>query len=821
MSLSIDDALEDAMVKVRLDSLQVQNFRSISGSWMIPLDAQVVLVHGPNGSGKTSLLSAIELAATGGVSFLNEQSDDLHDVLLNRNYPIGSVQLRLRSSDASPRIGSITLDGGGLKGRGALDETEKLYFLERCFLPQTALGRLLEAYTATGKQVDTALVRFVKTVVGLDDLDNLIDGLRPAGHLARARAASAAWEAADTDLATTEKSRERLASQLGRSEVAMTQEAVELRMLLGDAIADIPDRDLPAHVGAMNHDRDPDLDNRNRYESLRVRLEGVSAAYTGGFDSGSSRADAAAQAETAARAALSFNRWETSDGARALAQLNKVRTEAFALPEVSAAQIFDAFEDAQSHAREEIRRRSAARRLRLEAEDRASRLTAELDALAAQIKLAEEAAEEISVPRDVRVLVDILEKTIPLVTDDVCPICDQHFASRGNTLRQHLELKAASLSRGAQELMHAHDAIQTLRTEATRRATELESITFPSGDDSPPDLLVRELNSLDETINVGASLLKELERTESRKAEATSQKASLEVADRHLASIREELGAKDAGLPITEEIERLAGIIEQRSQAAQYELTRRARVIAASNALEERMQEVGELHSQLAVLNEEISILQIAIKDATARKKAANDLRLEAERIRSKVINHVFDQTLNTLWADLFSRLVPSEPFVPRFRKQEQAKRTVDIHLETVLPNGEVSGTPSSMLSYGNTNTAALSLFIALHLSAPSTLPWLIFDDPVQSMDDIHVANFATVIRQLSYAHGRQVVIAVHQQELFDYLALELAPATSGESLLKVGLNRRGDTTFIHTERVEHHPEPSLTRPQTSAPHDD
>lgn len=88
-------------------------------------------------------------------------------------------------------------------------------------------------------------------------------------------------------------------------------------------------------------------------------------------------------------------------------------------------------------------------------------------------------------------------------------------------------------------------------------------------------------------------------------------------------------------------------------------------------------------------------------------------------------------------------------------------------------------------------------------------------------MDDIHVANFATVIRQLSYAHGRQVVIAVHQQELFDYLALELAPATSGESLLKVGLNRRGDTTFIHTERVEHHPEPSLTRPQTSAPHDD
>lgn len=807
------EPIGDAMANLRLDTLQIENFRSISGSWTIPLDAQVVLVHGPNGSGKTSLLSAIELAATGAVSFLNEPSDDLHDVLLNRNYPLGSVQLRLRSSDSSVRTGSITLDRSGLRGRAVLNETERLHFLERCFLPQTALGRLLESYTTTGRQVDTALVRFVKAVVGLDDLDNLIAGLHPAGHLARARAASERWETAERDLATKHEARERLAAQLERSELAMSEAVLALRRLLGDALQDIPDQDLPEHITAGHRDDDPGPADQSRYESLRIRLEGVSTAYVAGIGAGSSHLDPAAQAEAANRAALAYNRWEKGDGAWALAQLNEIRSEAFSLPEVTPAQVFDAFEDAKTRALEETRRREAARRKRIAAENLRSRITGELDSLIAEVELLERRAEEIRVPSDVRILVDILEKTIPLVTADVCPICDQIFTQADTTLRGHLEHKAASLTRGARELMEIRENIRTLRAETTRRVTELESIAIVSEDTTAPDLLGRRLNALDDAINVGRGLLKELERNEARKAVATSNEASQEVANRHLESIREELGTENSGLQISEEIRRLYGIIEQRSQAALFERTRRVREAAASNAVEERMQDAAELGSRISVLEEEISALETTIVEAKARKKAANDLRLDAERIRSSVINHVFDRTLNTLWADLFSRLVPSEPFVPRFRKQTQAKRSIDIHLETVLPNGETSGAPSSMLSYGNTNTAALSLFMALHLSAPCELPWLIFDDPVQSMDDIHVANFATVVRQLSYSHGRQVLIAVHQQELFEYLALELAPASPAESILKVSLDRRGDATVIRTDRVEHHPEPALTPP--------
>lgn len=805
------------MAEFRLDSLQIENFRSISGSWDVPLDAQVVLVHGPNGAGKTSLLSAIELAASGEVGFLSDETDELHDVLLNRNYPLGRVQLRLRAPAGTVRAGTFELDSSGLKGRAALDDAEKLFFLERCFLPQTALGRLLETYTATGKQVDTALVRFVKTVVGLDDLDNLIDGLRPAGHVARAKAASDGWEAADTELANAQSARERLSAELEGAERKMSREILALRSLLGDSARDVPDEEIRRRIDNRHPLNDADSTDRNRYESLRVRLEGVSSAYSIDSSGGSSTFDPALQAEAAARAASTYTHWESGDGAQALEQLNRIRTETFSLPPASAAQIFEAFQDAQASAREETRHRAAARQRRLENETLRSRLTRELSALTAQIETAETAADAISVPDDVRVLIDVLEKTIPLVTTDVCPICDQHFTHEEITLIQHLEAKASSLTRGAQELMRARDRIRMLRAEADRRTAELEAIVISSeGEDDPPELLVRELNSLDEVINVGQSLLKELQRTEARKAEATARKASQDVANRHLSAIRTDLEIEDNGLQVSEEIERLSAIIEQRSQAALYEQTRRTREVAASNAVEEHAREIEELHEQLGAANDQVSALLAVIKEAKARKKAANELRLDAERIRSSVINQVFDQTLNTLWADLFSRFVPTEPFVPRFRKQTQAKRSVDIHLETVLPSGDVSGAPSSMLSYGNTNTAALSLFIALHLSAPSKLPWLIFDDPVQSMDDIHVANFATVVRQLSYSHGRQVVIAVHQQELFDYLALELAPASPGESLLRVNLDRRGGATIIHTDRVEHIPEPALSRPQMS-----
>jgi exonuclease SbcC len=93
------------------------------------------------------------------------------------------------------------------------------------------------------------------------------------------------------------------------------------------------------------------------------------------------------------------------------------------------------------------------------------------------------------------------------------------------------------------------------------------------------------------------------------------------------------------------------------------------------------------------------------------------------------------------------------------------------------------------MLSAGNLNTTALTLFLALHLSVRPDLPWLILDDRVQSMDEVHV-QFAALLRTLSKELSRQDVIAVHDRPLFGYLALELSPAFPGDQLITVELMR-------------------------------
>ena len=108
------------------------------------------------------------------------------------------------------------------------------------------------------------------------------------------------------------------------------------------------------------------------------------------------------------------------------------------------------------------------------------------------------------------------------------------------------------------------------------------------------------------------------------------------------------------------------------------------------------------------------------------------------------------------------------------------------------------------MLSAGNLNTAALTLFLSLHLSVRPALPWLIIDDPVQSMDEVHISQFAALLRTLVKQQDRQLVIAVHERPLFEYLSLELSPAFPDDRLITIELGRAADgtTTAIYESKI-------------------
>jgi len=185
----------------------------------------------------------------------------------------------------------------------------------------------------------------------------------------------------------------------------------------------------------------------------------------------------------------------------------------------------------------------------------------------------------------------------------------------------------------------------------------------------------------------------------------------------------------------------------------------------------------------------------------------AQKIRAQVEAVRSRIIGREFNHRLNRLWRDLFVRLTPTEQFVPAFQIPTESTQHLQPKLITVhRSGGDAGGTPGAMLSAGNLNTAALTLFIALHLAVAAQLPWLILDDPIQSMDDVHIAHFAALLRTLSKEHGRQVVIAVHNRQLFEYLRLELSPAFAADSLLSLELLRdpNRDTLCLPERRTFH-----------------
>lgn len=181
-----------------LKSLDVSNFRSIRGHVHAPLDAKVVLVHGENGAGKTSLLSAIELALTGMVQSLERADPNYEKQLLHRSATEGTVLLKALAETSEQSFQAV-LNAAGSRSIRALDETRAAFFRERTFLPQALLGQLLQIYQDAGSDVASPLAQFVSKLLGLDRLDALEAGLKPLADVRNVRKIVDGWVSAEND----------------------------------------------------------------------------------------------------------------------------------------------------------------------------------------------------------------------------------------------------------------------------------------------------------------------------------------------------------------------------------------------------------------------------------------------------------------------------------------------------------------------------------------------------------------------------------------------------------------------------------------------
>lgn len=806
------------MATRRLRSIMLRNFRSISGEWTIPLDADVVLIHGQNGAGKTSLLSALELAATGRISYL-DRIGDLDYLSHLSHWGTKSGQVRLETAGLPDRnVGTAQTTVNGAECVALLDGRMAEAFVERCFLAQATLGRLFEVYAPSRTRgAEQPLMRFVKEVLGLDALDALIDGLYPAADVRRIEKLSVRWQTANTDIAELGiRHRDALAEREGakvRVDALTAELAARLDLQDGEVEA------IFAAVEALRGSRSEHDAESARLREVHLRLDALESTLIRGDILGADPKQIDDHASDVAAAESRYVEWKATT-ANPLegwyvsnhAQMARDDREPATMLRVLRSDIGDA----------EAALAGSRRRLEIatDLDDQLAAVRERLTRVELVVADLNEARDQAATSSAAASLASLLVSTLEYVDGEVCPICDQPYRGSGS-LRGHIVAKAEELNADAQRLMDLES--QRVEADAERAAltsnlAELAARRQQLG--SVADLnaaiqgLAHQIGEMRALEPIGeAGLLLALELDQSRQAQAASIQ-SRALTDRCVADLNEIAAILAVEPPPGLLAQRVAALravaranldeLESFEQQIADVLQQRADLVSTIKRLDEAAANVAYLEGAIAAIRPHVD-------EARRRKDVASRLRKAAETLRTATITRVFDERLNGSWARIFGALVPSEPFVPQFKRIPEGARQVTIDIETQHRDGTEAATPAAMLSQGNLNTAALSLFVALHFAVPAEMPWLIFDDPVQSMDDLHVSNFAAMVKQLTRRNGRQVLIAVHERELFDYLALELTPGSQNEELLTVVLDRTYGESVISWSRLKYSEDTALT----------
>jgi hypothetical protein len=373
---------------------------------------------------------------------------------------------------------------------------------------------------------------------------------------------------------------------------------------------------------------------------------------------------------------------------------------------------------------------------------------------------------------------------LPLLSHnpDRCPVCAQSIAaseviaslrdraSNSPALLQASE--ALSIARAAEEdaISRRNDAqlqlanLQSARTQAGGVEDKVALARSTLGRLSDPGAVISLRRS-------GVSLLAELVDS------ADHQPAAL------LASLRAERDGLDNFLA--------------RGKVALDEVARGAAAasVAATSAVlrRERSSQLPRMRAEVTAADGHLQQLKDRLASLQARADKAKGLAGAAGQAHVSVVRHRFD-VLQPVAADIYARLDPHPAFTDlqfasRYFRAKGSTRAV-----VVDPLMDVTADPNLVMSSAQANIVALAMFLAIGWASRHTgLPFLLLDDPLQSMDDVNVLGFADLARLLR--HDRQLIVATHERRYASLLERKLTPRDTASATLVlefVGWSRSG-----------------------------
>jgi len=170
-----------------------------------------------------------------------------------------------------------------------------------------------------------------------------------------------------------------------------------------------------------------------------------------------------------------------------------------------------------------------------------------------------------------------------------------------------------------------------------------------------------------------------------------------------------------------------------------------------------------------------------ARRPRTGCPEAQEIRRSVSSAIEDVIARFVLGHTKET-FEELFRRLAKNPFFDVTISDARVKWHNPEVNWHAVYNDRHFPG--AAVFSQGELNSCAIAFFLALATSHPGGLKFLMLDDPVQNMDEIHIEEFGNVLKFLKDELGWQLLVSLHDESVFQFSKRQLHPTRVGQSLV-------------------------------------
>jgi DNA repair exonuclease SbcCD ATPase subunit len=171
--------------------------------------------------------------------------------------------------------------------------------------------------------------------------------------------------------------------------------------------------------------------------------------------------------------------------------------------------------------------------------------------------------------------------------------------------------------------------------------------------------------------------------------------------------------------------------------------------------------------------------------EALARREAEAKTLADAAAQAGVDVTGETLQAIDPYFGEVFGRLAAHPTFSRLGLEHEVYYGKARTWARITDPVAGLEVNPRIVCSEGQLNVVALSFFVAFALTGGSrSLPFVVLDDPLQSLDEMNVLGFSDLCRHLR--DGRQLIVTTHDRRFGNLLLRKLTPRNIDQVALRV-----------------------------------